>query len=236
MRLEKLVESVMPMHKRVLRPRHRKILIPIQTYFDWYYPNKTKRAQLLGFFFESLDRALYGGMLNDRKYDVPLDGDEVGVKPDIVDKNKKIHRESKATVSGDALEIDELQFRKYEYDQYLMPERRFFYSIYRHSLRGIKSEKRTEEEIIKELLEKTNFSIVLPLSILIALSKIRGNGLVSSYMDRKTSFGDCFSIRSPTINRFLEAPVNLLTEIGLNRQEFMVERYLSPSNLTINRE
>jgi hypothetical protein len=236
MRLEKMVESVMLLHTKVLRPKHKKINIPIQLSFIGHYPNKTKRGQLMGFFFESLNHALYGGMLNDKKYDSKLNDDNGGVKPDIVDKIKKIHWECKSSVSGDALEIDESQFRKYEYDQYRMPKRRFFYSIYRHSLRGIQKEKRTEEQIVRELSEKTNFSVVLPISILIALSKIRGNSLVSSYMDKQTSWNDCFSIRSPTTNRFLTDPENILVDIGLSQQEFIIERYLSPSNFIVNGE
>ena len=238
MRLEKLVESVIPLHTRVLRPRHRKITLSTQIdAFEGQYPNKTKRGQLMSYFFESLTRALYGGKLNDRMYNVQLNGSvSGGLKPDVVDNARNIHYESKATVSGDALEIDEEQFRKYEHDQYRDLSTRLFYAIYRHSLHGIKKQKRTEDEIFSELTEKTDFSIVLPFSVLIALSDVRGNYLVSSYMGRQTSYQDCFSLRSPTTNRFLTTPEEVLTSVDLNLKDYIIERYLSPSNLTVNNE
>lgn len=235
-KLEKMVAGVMPLHTTIIKPAQNSVTIPIKkSTIGNEYPNQTKRRQFMGFFFENLNSALYGGNLNDVRYNTSSDGNGKNTKPDVVDKRKYVRWETKATVSGDGLEISDSQFRGYQLSQYNNPRTKFLYSIFRHSLHDIEKKERTYGEIMFGLIEKTSFSLALTLRVLDSLSKAKNTGLVSQYMGKQTSWHDCFIIRSPTVNKFLTEPQSILEAMGLNPDDFVIQRYLSPENFRVNR-
>src|SRR3970282_1640398 len=117
----------------------------------------------MGFFYESLNRGLYGGKLNDVKFDIDFYSGENGsgtIKPDIVDDENNIHWESKSKVFNKDCEIMKRQLEGYRYLQYTYPEKQYLLAVYRHKLLGIKKEERTLEEVFDELLKGTAFSLI----------------------------------------------------------------------------
>ncbi len=237
--IEKLVKGILPIHSNLLEPVYSYVNIPLPGINEDIlgeereYPSGSKKKYIMGKFFESLTKGFYGGELRDVKHSwVYGNGD---IRPDVVNDKEKITIESKANVSGSTLDLDELQFRGYWFNQFSFPERRFFYAIYRHVLRGIESQDRYEEEIVSELTKKTVHSVVLPLSILVEMAKKNINSLSIPYISgENSSWNDNLLIRSPTINQFLIGPEKILSELGFSKDDFVIQRYMSPLEFKVN--
>jgi len=236
-----MVESVIPLHTKIFQAVHRRIHIPIQTYFGGFFPTPTKRKVTMGRFYEGVSWALYGGTLNDKKIDLDFfkGGVRDSLKPDGVD--KKLIWESKANHSGHSCNLVYGQIEAYQRLQYSNPSKETVFHIYRHSLDGIGRVDRTEEEVIGELLEKTSFLVTLPLNILLGLREngLNGNQLARNYVGKTDKQGykvwpDTLCINSPTINRFLTDSEENLRTLHLDPARFEILRYLSPPNLTVN--
>lgn len=243
MELEKIVAEILPLHGNFLSPIYKRTTIPIQASLDGFYPSETNKAVTMGTFYEVVNHAFYGGKLNDVKFDADFfkgDLGENGVKPDVIDEEGGIIWESKACCTGHSCNITDRQLDGYKSFQYDSPEKSVFFSIYRHFLRGIRKEKRTKEEIIGELLQKTSFSVVLPFSVILKLKEVthsQGTTLSRNYKPKaETVWPDCLCINSPTINRFLYEPEKNLEMLGFAPGRFQIERYMSPLNFRVNRK
>jgi hypothetical protein len=101
---------------------------------------------------------------------------------------------------------------------------------------GIKSYKGTEEALFREMAERTFFSLRLPFSVVLAMHKI-GDERMKKHLFRRyegsETFPDCTIIRSPTINKIFKNPSETLAEFGLNADDYVVERVLSPKDFEI---
>lgn len=248
MRLEKLVAEVMPLHSEFIHAVHPRIFVPIQTRFKGNYPTPSQRSFVMGGFYEYVNWALYGGKLNDVRFDIDWENGDVGeesIKPDVI--SDGVIWEVKACCSGHSCNLMNRQLEGYRSLQYSSPEKRVLFSFYRHFLHGIKS-KRTknllEADIMDELSKKTYFSIVLPFRVILQMQQrpvIDGrDGNPDVVMARLYEGGkewpDCLCINSPTINRFLTDPEQNLRYLDLDPNDFEIERYRSPGNLSINRK
>jgi len=93
-KLSDILKELTPLHRRSVVPTQRNIDFPTQRSFEGIpsYANPTVKAITLGRFYEYINRALYGGTLNDIKYDLSVENGDVGgecVKPDVVDEKNR---------------------------------------------------------------------------------------------------------------------------------------------------
>ena len=241
--LEAILTEIAPLHENVLEPVSRRIRIPFQMHLKGMdvYPSASKRMEFMGFFYESLNRGLYGGKLNDVKFDIDFYSGENGsgtIKPDIVDDENNIHWESKSNVFDKDCEIMKRQLEGYRSLQYTYPEKQYLLAIYRHKLLGIKKEERTLEEVFDELLKGTAFSLILPLSVVLKIYENPVSGdvkMARNYVSKNNNWPDCLCIKPHTINRFLMSPLENFELLGFDPNRFEIERFFSPSNMTMNR-
>jgi hypothetical protein len=242
--LESVILEMMPFHTKILEPVYKRIRVPIQSSFKGFesYPSASTKTRTMGNFYEGLNKGIFGGKLNDNKFDIEFVNGNVSertIKPDIIDAVNKIHWESKATYFQSECEIMKRQLEGYRFLQYDNPETTFLFSIYRHSLPGIKKQDRTEEEVVKGLMKSTKFSIVLPLSVILSLEKNPVSGdiaLARNYSSKKSNWPDCLCINHHTMNRFLINPAENLELLGFDSDRFEIERYSFPEIITINRK
>lgn len=236
MKLEKLVDSVLHLHKEELIPKKNNIHVPAQLNFP-KIETFSKNAVMMGRYYEFMTQAFYGGKLSDLKYfeNSKQNGQRTfwSIKPDIIDDAKRKIGESKACVSGYRLHLLDKQLEKYESIQYDNPDSIVYFAVYRHIFRGIKSTWRgSEQELFKELSKKTMFSLVLPLSIILRLYKSDNQNLISRYDGEL--FDKCTSIKSQTLNSFLTEPKEIINQLGFS-DNFDIVRSLSPKNFRTNK-
>ena len=110
-------------------------------------------------------------------------------------------------------------------------ESQIYFAFYRHSFKSIKSYRANENELFKDLSGKTLCSIVLPLSIILSLYQSRNNNLVYRY-DGERSY-HCTSIRSLTLNKFLNFPEDIINTLELNSEDYIYQKVLSPKDFFI---
>jgi hypothetical protein len=235
LKIEDRVRSVMPFHSETITPVYKKVRIPIQSTFEGMCPSKNRRKVLVGSFYEGVNRAFYGGKLNDTKFDLGfVNGMLVkpGIKPDIIDDENDIEWETKGSNFDKECKITHDQYEGYRDRQYSKPTRKFLFSLYRYNLPLLEKQERTEEEILKILVQETFYSIILPLRV---ISKIKENPYVKNvklarnYIQREgTAFESCLCIRPLTLDRFLTNPHENLELLDFNPDGFEVQRYSSP--------
>lgn len=244
MRLEKRIEGVLPLHKESMDVYSLRVSIPIQMDLEARVPlSKSKRGMVMGTFYEYLNRALYGGKLNDLKYDIENPNGDLGedsIKPDVIDHDNRVVWEAKACRASHSCNIMNRQLEGYKYIQYIYPDAKILFALYRHTLKGIKSkptEGFSEEDIVRELTNRTMFSVVLPLSLILRLQEIpRSHGINHARLyEGGREWPDCLVINPRTIDGFLFEPEKILTYLDLNPKDFEIERYKTPVGLQVNR-
>ena len=240
--IEKIIRSVFGKHQEELRPVKPKI-IPFQGTF-W---GNTANHNSLGDFYELITCAFYGGKLTNIRYIISKNNGnpEKGIydgymKPDVVHKKERVIGESKACVLGQSCNLLDAQIERYKEIQ-LQDNERIYFAFYRHSVRKIKSYEGTEEELFQELCKKTNYSIVLPLSTVLRLYEAgrshSQNALVYRYeqeQNEKYTYPGCTCMRSPTLNKLLVDPEEILRTLGLNQAEYTILRRTSPLRFLVN--
>ncbi len=245
MRLEKLVEiieSVTPSYTSILEPVYKRVRLPIQTSLKGFYPSPSRRKTLMGGFYEGVNRALFGGKLNDRKFDIDfLNGDisDRSIKPDIIDKEKNLEWESKSSHYDKESKIMSRQLEGYKYLQHSNPQSIYLFSFYRHALFEIEKQERTEDEVLKELLNQTLYSVILPFPIVLKMDEIPvvGKRKISRKHIQKegTTYPDCLCINPHTLNSFLTNPEQTLEILGFDSERFEIKKRFYPGNITVNR-
>ncbi|MDP3992413.1 MAG: hypothetical protein Q8P79_02825 [Nanoarchaeota archaeon] len=245
MRLEKMVEmieGVAPSYTSVLEPVYKRVRLPIQISLKGFYPSPSRRKVLMGGFYEGINRALFGGKLNDIKFDIDfLNGDlsDRSIKPDIIDKEKNLEWESKSSYYDKECKIMSRQLEGYKFLQFSNPGRIYLFSFYRHALSKIEDQERTEDEVIKELLGSTLYSVILPLPVVLKMDEIHiiGKRKISRKHIQKegTAYPDCLCINPSILNGFLAEPEQSLQLLGFDQERFEVKRRYYPGNITINR-
>ncbi|MEK6847913.1 MAG: hypothetical protein AABX50_02200 [Nanoarchaeota archaeon] len=210
MQLEKMVElleGVAPSYVHTLEPVHKRIILPFQSSFKGFYPSASTRKALMGRFYEGLTRALYGGRLNDLKFDIEfLNGtvSDRSIKPDVVDAENNLDWESKSGYYDKECKIMSRQFEGYKFLQYDNPGKRYLFSFYRHSLEEIEKKERTEKQVFIGLLDGTLYSATLPFSVVLKIDNLLNVGarkIARKYRQREgTSYPDCLCINPSTFN------------------------------------
>lgn len=226
--LESLLEPVIDLHQQELVPSQKSVRLPHHKRKRQY--SKRGDHVSLGAFYELLTKSLYGGHLvstlyNTSELDYPT-------RPDVVSKDNKIIWESKAAVINRTLNLLDYQVTGYKHLQLNHPNSQIRFAIYRHSVRGIKSYPNTEEELLKELTgtngRSTVYSIVLPLSVVVALHESRDEDIIYRYDGE--AYDVCTVLRSKIPTRFITEPEIILDQLGLDPKDFEVDRLISPKN------
>ena len=233
-RLVKIVSSVLPLHTKVLEPAQ-EVRIVFQQSFDFHIPEK-KRHVSLGNFYEYMTQGLWGGklqnrvLLKNRERELKTKVIYGFTKPDLVCEAKKEIGESKAVRSGESVKLTDNQMAKYKLLQMQEKDASIYFAIYRHSFPKIKSFKGTEDELFERLSEATYHSIVLPLSIILALYN-SNTGLIYRYDGERFDRGSCG--RSPVLNRFLTEPEKIIKELELDISDFKIQRFITSGDFRV---
>lgn len=243
-RLEGLVERVLPLHEKAF-PTYRKSAkidyssIQEELFEKSLEHDKEKHARatrmrtFLGRFYEILISRIYGGDLRDIKHRHKFAYEGGEVVPDIVDDERRRVIEVKGTVQGDTLGMGESQFRGLQHGQYLNPDFQFFYALCRHNVEGIESFV-DEQSVFDSVINKTAFIVFAPLSIFIEVAKKNLKGVSSFYRNGETAWADNLLLSSTTVNRLLIEPESLLDQLGINVDDYKIQRFLSPDNFRFN--
>jgi len=240
MRLEKLIGEVMPLHTEVLEAAYKNVSVPVQSRIWGRNLSPKERGEFMGLFYECVTRAIYGGELNDTDHEVLWrDGERVNgaTRPDVIDVVGGIAQDSKACCSGSECIISLNQFWGYQYLQASNPDTQYFFPIYRHTLKGIRSaptEGFTERDISRELAQRTKSSVILPLRVLMQIKAVPyKNGLNISRISKSRKWKTSLCINSPIPNKFLLDPSEMLEILELDPGEFEIQRYLSPRKIIV---
>lgn len=239
-KLEKIVDSVKHLHKKVLIPTQKIIKINQQETFGFYIPS-VQRHVSLGDFYEYMTQGIWGGKLQNRL--LVENGNKTEsedrksiyslVKPDLIQENTKQIGESKAIRSGQSVNLIDTQLNRYRLLQSLDKNAHIYFAIYRHSFPKIMSFRGSVDSLFEQLSNVTHHSIVLPFSLILELNQSPNEKLVYRYDGER--FYACSCLRSPTINRLLTEPEEVLKDLGMNIGNFLIKRYLSPESFSIGR-
>lgn len=191
----------------------------------------------MGYFYELLTTALFGGVCQTNIYRNDTDEDDDGlIKPDVVTNRNHI-LESKANRSGHQLLLLDSQIDRYRYLQSRHPAPRIYFVIWRHIFANVKSFKGSENDLWHELSRKTVLGVVLPFSIILRMHDHGSSGenplLTIRYDNRRFSCYNCVRIRSPFTNSFYDNPDAAIASIGLEPKMFRWRRWNLPK-VTIN--
>lgn len=252
-KLEKLVNSVLPKFQKELQVQSLELKVPTQMDLP-KIPTLSKRAVAMGRYYEFMTRGFFGGVLSDLKYLEAQDNENHHNHfsiPDVTNHEEGVLWESKACCSGHSCNLLDSQIEGYKSRQLDEPDLRIFFVVYRHVLRGIKSTyKGSERELFEELNKKTMLALVLPFSLVLGLHEPiheenpHWSRLCYMYEEKEGIgrtdgkhhyFGSCTYIRSPTLNRFLTEPEEVIQEIGYDVSAFNIKRRITPEGLRVNK-
>lgn len=235
--LEK-IESVREKHKRVLSPSKKSLEIPAhafpahsQNYLPGFEPSASERKTSQGRFYEFLTAGIYGGKVSDVKYKLDNETYRGSVKPDVVDLEKEIMWESKGFAIHYSCNMMNRQILGNMGLQLNNPNFQFKYALYQHPIKGMNSTYRVSiEQLIKDLSQKTLFSIVLPLDIILHLSipgKQNGSNAVRHY-EGERDYPNCICLNKNFSRGIFLNPEETIEHIGLSQDDYSFERHVSP--------
>jgi len=234
-RVKSIVESVISSGRfKPLTPSYSNVARPQLEMFD--FSNQASHVSM-GDFYEMVTRGFYGGELSNWR--ILYDEDESHlIKPDLV--SKLMVGESKSCCSGHTCNLIDDQIERYKQIQNMDNHAETYFALYRHNFKDIKSWKGDEKELFKQLGQKTLFSIRLPFSLILHLHRgLNGEGHEFVYHYKSKSpeeekpYPDCTCIRSSTINRIFEKPVETIEAMRLNPEDYKIKRFLSPDSFII---
>jgi hypothetical protein len=195
----------------------------------------------MGNFYEAITQGLYGGertvimgLCNQYK-------EEHMFKPDLVDRTHHKFWESKAIHSSHGCQISDPQLSKYADLQFVNPRATINYVFYRHRHDKIKSFKGTPHELFTSLSEKTLCSVVIPLSLVMALHKNRDSESTSRYENLmnggryvRGTYPDCTVVKSRIINGLFIDSEDTMHRIAVDPRDYVVRKILSPENMSVD--
>lgn len=198
----------------------------------------------MGDFYELVTAGFYGGKLANRRYLEETNsrehpsyngGEGSGlIKPDVIDAERGQNWEAKAVVAGNTCNLADAQIWRYMMMQRQDPSSKFYFALYRHNLRGVKSFDGTEEELFRALANQTLCSVVLPLSIVLQLYDWPAgtrNNLVYRYDGSR--YTPCTCVRSHAINKFFFQSDELIGDLDLNLEDYEVVHLKSPKDFSV---
>lgn len=200
----------------------KKIHLPIQ--LDLFAKDYSKRSHItMGLFYELMCIILFGGKLADH-LEIKNGLDNITIKPDIFSPNRKKIIESKAMRSEHQLLLLDDQIERYNICQYLYPDYKIHFVIWRHSLRNIRSYSSSLEKLIDDLCKNTLCCIILPFSIITAIHKSLN---FQRYEEDK--WDNLTKINSDFINQIFIDQNLFFARIPIERNGFEVEYYNMPN-------
>lgn len=212
-------------------------------------------SRRLGVFFEATTAALYGGRI---KNYVRVNGNDTGdnhglygengnrsvtgsinirgngIMPDVLDEENRRMFEAKAISIGrnNKCQLRDEQIERYKYLQSIYPDFSVYFAFYRYSFDGDFSGKNgNEEELYKALSEKTRFSVVAPLSLVLRMHSFNGRGTYRycQSLDGGEPAGPVSThVLAGTFCDFLDNPREVIERVGLDPLDYVVRRRMSP--------
>lgn len=193
----------------------------------------------LGLFYEMMTGGFYGGI---NVYE-NSQSNIVDLYPDVVDPDREIIYDSKAHRSGHSLNLYDEQITRYKDFHRQNPNYDIYFVCYQHDFPKIKSFNGTIEELFDRLAsdkkERTSFSIVFPFSIILKLFILGKNREEEPFIGRyeqkpNGTFWSCSRVYSSTLKRFFWEPWRIIEGLGLNSNNYSLERVKSPEEFCIN--
>ncbi|MBD3253059.1 hypothetical protein GF386_04970 [Candidatus Pacearchaeota archaeon] len=243
-RLSKLVDRIWMTHcmkplSPVIKKVHRKdvdtsLMKRFRSRQETLFERDWKHVKL-GYFYELATAGLYGGLVK-RELEVPYGDSVIEVYPDVLDENNELMFESKGCFSSESQNLEDDQIERYIAFQLSNSGYQLYYVIYRHSLKKIRTYQGSEEDLFEYLSKNTCCSFVLPFSVVLKLHETRDSELAWRYDGQFWTPNT--SVKSRTINRFLEAPgvsgaEEVLKQLGLNPGDYVIERLMSPMSFYV---
>ncbi len=227
-------------HTHVLEPALREIFTDSPDFFgldipdfDYRNLNSSEIGSACGRFYEYLTAGFYGGEVNDVRFRISIQDYDGGTKPDVIDHDGKQVFESKSFYinKGHASLINRQTLANVVLQTERYPDYRFEYALYRHNIGGLKSTySATEEKLFEDLAKGTLYSVVLPFDVILHLSdptSANGHGFVRYYAGR-SAYPPCACFNSSLANGLLIEPEQTLVDAGLNPDNYLVRRFVSP--------
>ncbi len=218
-------DRIRALHTRYLEPRRLKAELYRPQQLPMFGLNKMNHYHI-GFFFELMTSALFGGKLVDSIVELPEES-LYDIKPDV--EGRTTVMESKCIRNGHHLNLYNDQIGKYKTYQIMKPHKRISFSIWRHSYRNSSKHRGSIDELLNAIIDRLQCGIVLPLSVMLALWEDAPD--LSRKYDEPWY---CTCVRSPVMNDFIFAPKKNLERYRLNPNEYLITRYLTPPGLTID--
>lgn len=221
--LPKHTQPIKPAHMRTGLKRHRQLPI-----FDGVKDNN--HHVKMGLYYELLTSALFGGALIDRVIQLEDAHRYVGCKPDVRSKKRKEIHESKAVKQGAHLNILTDQIGRYTALQIIHNEYDMYFVVWRHSIKGIIKDQRTDDGFREELRTCTMAGIKIPLSLITTMY----NSDCKECFRRYNSPGwDCVSVKSPYLNGLILDTENTIGKIA-DPKDYTWRRYRTPTGLVVD--
>ncbi len=246
-RTNKPGESV---HFKNIKEKHTKELVPVRQNIvgSWFTQMGLFNDQMpekddsrhhdapikMGLFYELMVSAFFGGKVIDsiKEFDIGRSAKNgEGIIPDVVSMESKQVFESKACKQGSHSLLRDNQIIKYQ--QFARVKKyEVYYCYWRHGLKGIHSYRESTETLFKSLGQWTFAGIILPFSIILNLWE-NEHGLCHRYNTTKKGWLECTSVRGNTLNKFILSPEDIINRIGLDPQQYQIERLLSPKGFMV---
>ncbi len=214
---------------KTFSPVNKSIRVKIEEFGD----SKFKRSAVLSKFYEYLTAGLYGG---ERGHNLVLEGeDEEDGRPvriDVYDKDNNIAYECKAIRSGRHANLVDYQINSYKELQIRYRDLNLLFVFYRHGIRNIQSTwKGSHEDLIYQLRSREQYSLMLPLSLILALHN-NNNKLTyrcAGNLDMRSST----LVKTSTFSYIASDPKNFIRDLDLDPSNYLVNKYILPSSIRI---
>lgn len=193
-----------------------------------------------GYFFELLSQGIYGGKIQNIQDVEEQNLDINHTEPDLTSSTQKCFREVKSASKGNYVRLRNDQIERYALLQegsgmFSKPLIRF--EIFRHGIKELQKNFRDKnlEDLINSLCEEVKFQLSLPFSIVHKLFK--ENTPFSSKREYLNKFGERLAyteFSSYGLNHFLAEPEESIRGLGLNLDDFIIQKRKSSKKLFMN--
>ncbi|MBI2148824.1 hypothetical protein HYU23_04025 [Candidatus Woesearchaeota archaeon] len=227
----------------------------------------SSRTQAISYLYEKLISIFYGGFLCNAQFDILSvdearevrsdeeifslaikNGDNIKIKPDVVDLERNIYWESKCIANGGRLPLRDDQTAGYTALQRRKPYPKINFMMFKHNVEDIRLNlERSADKLFSEICSNTQYAIVIPMSLIAEfadLSKLaERNDLVYRYAPKRIAprkgrkdptSRHCLYVKNPILYGLLTEPEKVIKDLGLNPQEYTFKRVMSPDEFCVN--
>jgi hypothetical protein len=202
--------------------------------FERNHPKDGLKVRL-GYYFERLVQGIQGGTIQDPRELNELKNPLIS-EPDITHLSTCCLREVKGVASGQALKIGDEQFAKYAHLQlgthYSKPPKISF-EIFRHGVTKVfkNFEGKSIDELVNALTLNVRSLCSLPFSV---MAQIHGSGVPYTSRYEGDHWISITRFFSTGLNSMLSDPERTISEIGLNPEEYNIQRRKFPTGIKMN--